>query len=58
MERLAAQIPRPRVNLVLYAVLAPNAKLRKSAIGYAPRAAASHLLPRPRPALKGKVGPS
>jgi hypothetical protein len=29
MERLAAQIPKPRINLVLYAgVLAPNAKLR------------------------------
>jgi hypothetical protein len=36
MERLAAQIPKPRINLVLYAgVLAPNAKLRASAVGYA-----------------------
>jgi hypothetical protein len=36
MERLAAQIPKPRINLVLYAgVLAPNAKLRKSAVRYA-----------------------
>ncbi|MEO7134900.1 MAG: transposase, partial [Vicinamibacterales bacterium] len=33
MERLAAQIPKPRINLVLYAgVLAPNAKLRKSVV--------------------------
>ena len=36
MERLAAQIPKPRVNLVLYAgVLAPNAKLRSEVVGYA-----------------------
>jgi hypothetical protein len=36
MERLAAQIPKPRINLVLYAgVLAPNAKLRKRVVGYA-----------------------
>lgn len=35
MERLAAQIPKPRVNLVLYAgVLAPNAKLRKRVVSY------------------------
>ncbi len=35
MERLAAQIPRPRANLVLYAgVLAPNAKLRKAVVLY------------------------
>lgn len=35
MERLAAQIPKPRVNLVLYAgVLAPNARLRSQVIGY------------------------
>jgi hypothetical protein len=35
MEKLAAQIPKPRVNLVLYAgVLAPNAKLRPEVIGY------------------------
>jgi hypothetical protein len=36
MERLAAQIPKPRINLVLYAgVLAPNAKLRKEVVRYA-----------------------
>jgi hypothetical protein len=36
MERLAAQIPKPRINLVLYAgVLAPNAKLRPEVVGYA-----------------------
>ena len=36
MERLAAQIPKPHVNLVLYAgVLAPNAKLRKHVVAYA-----------------------
>jgi hypothetical protein len=36
MERLAAQIPKPYVNLVLYAgVLAPNAKLRKHVVAYA-----------------------
>jgi DNA-directed RNA polymerase subunit RPC12/RpoP len=35
MERLAAQIPKPRINLVLYAgVLAPNAKLRAEVIQY------------------------
>jgi hypothetical protein len=33
MERLAAQIPKPRANLVLYAgVLAPNAKLRPEVV--------------------------
>jgi hypothetical protein len=36
MERLAAQIPKPRVNLVLYAgVLAPNAKLRAEVVRHA-----------------------
>jgi DNA-directed RNA polymerase subunit RPC12/RpoP len=36
MERLAAQIPKPRVNLVLYAgVLAPHAKLRADAVAHA-----------------------
>jgi hypothetical protein len=36
MERLAAQIPKPRVNLVLYAgVLAPHAKWRVQAVCYA-----------------------
>ncbi len=36
LERLAAQIPKPRVNLVLYAgVLAPHAKLRAEVVGYA-----------------------
>jgi hypothetical protein len=36
MERLAAQIPKPRINLVLYAgVLAPNAKFRREVIAYA-----------------------
>jgi len=36
MERLAAQIPKPRINLVLYAgVLAPNAKLRANAVAHA-----------------------
>jgi Putative transposase len=36
MERLAAQIPKPRINLVLYAgVLAPNAKLRPEVVRYA-----------------------
>ncbi len=35
MERLAAQIPKPRVNMVLYAgVLAPNAKLRAQVVRY------------------------
>jgi hypothetical protein len=35
MERLAAQIPKPRINLVLYAgVLAPHAKLRAEAIAH------------------------
>jgi hypothetical protein len=35
MERLAAQIPRPRINQVLYAgVLAPNAKLRSEVVCY------------------------
>jgi hypothetical protein len=36
MERLAAQIPKPRINLVLYAgVLAPNAKLRAEVVRHA-----------------------
>jgi Putative transposase len=36
MERLAAQIPKPRANLVLYAgVLAPNAKLRREVVALA-----------------------
>ena len=36
MERLAAQIPKPRINLVLYAgVLAPHAKLRSEVVRYA-----------------------
>ncbi len=36
MERLAAQIPKPRTNLVLYAgVLAPNAKLRAEVVRFA-----------------------
>ena len=36
MERLAAQIPKPRVNLVLYAgVLAPHAKRRAQAVAHA-----------------------
>lgn len=35
MEWLAAQIPKPRINLVLYAgVPAPHAKLRKRVVGY------------------------
>jgi hypothetical protein len=35
LERLTAQIPKARINLVLYAgVLAPNAKLRKQVVGY------------------------
>lgn len=35
MERLTAQIPKPRLNLVLYAgVLAPNAKLRKQVVSH------------------------
>jgi hypothetical protein len=35
MERLAAQIPKPRVNLVLYAgVLAPHARLRPRAVAH------------------------
>jgi hypothetical protein len=35
MERLAAQIPKPRINLVLYSgVLAPNAKLRSKVVAY------------------------
>lgn len=42
MERLAAQIPKPRVNQVLYAgVLAPNAKLRAKAVAYGRPAPAS-----------------
>lgn len=33
MERLAAQIPKPRANMVLYAgVLAPHAKLRAQVV--------------------------
>ena len=40
MERLAAQIPKPRINLVLYAgVLAPNAKLRAEVVRHARPAA-------------------
>jgi Putative transposase/Transposase zinc-binding domain len=36
MERLAAQIPKPRINQVLYAgVLAPHARLRAQAVTYA-----------------------
>jgi hypothetical protein len=36
MERLAAQIPKPRINLVLYAgVLAPNAKFRAEVVRHA-----------------------
>jgi hypothetical protein len=36
LERLAAQIPKPRKNLVLYAgVLAPHAKLRAEVVGFA-----------------------
>jgi hypothetical protein len=36
MERLAAQIPKPRVNLVLYSgVLAPNARLRAEVVRHA-----------------------
>jgi hypothetical protein len=35
MERLAAQIPKPRINLVLYSgVLAPNAKLRAQVVPF------------------------
>jgi hypothetical protein len=35
MERIAAQIPKPYINLVLYAgVLAPNAKLRKQVVAH------------------------
>jgi Putative transposase len=35
MERLAAQIPKPRINLVLYAgVLAPHAKRRADVVRY------------------------
>ncbi len=42
MERLAAQIPKPRINLVLYAgVLAPNAKLRSEVITHERPAALS-----------------
>jgi hypothetical protein len=42
MERLAAQVPKPRTNLVLYSgVLAPHAKRRADVVDYA----------RPRPAL-------
>jgi hypothetical protein len=40
MERFAAQIPKPRINLVLYAgVLAPNAKLRAEVVLHARPAA-------------------
>jgi hypothetical protein len=40
MERFAAQIPKPRINLVLYAgVLAPNAKLRAEVVRHARPAA-------------------
>ena len=36
MERLAAQIPKPRINLVLYAgVLAPHSKWRAQAVCFA-----------------------
>jgi hypothetical protein len=36
MERLAAQIPKPRINLVLYAgVLAPHSKWRAEAVCFA-----------------------
>jgi len=36
LQRLAAQIPKPRANLVLYAgVLAPNAKLRPEVVALA-----------------------
>jgi hypothetical protein len=36
MERLAAQVPKPRANLVLYAgVLAPNSKWRADVVGFA-----------------------
>jgi hypothetical protein len=35
LEKLAALIPRPRVNLLLYhGLLAPNAKLRKAVVAY------------------------
>jgi hypothetical protein len=52
MERLAAQIPKPRINLVLYAgVLAPHSKLRSEVVRYArpkppPELPATHPQPR------------
>jgi hypothetical protein len=59
IARLAAFVPRPRVNLVLYhGVFAPNAKLRRAVVSYrgegppAPRAvdaaAAQRATPPPR----------
>jgi hypothetical protein len=47
MKRLAAQLPKPRVNLVLYAgVLPPHSKLRTCAVVHDPRR--SHHRRRPR----------
>jgi DNA-directed RNA polymerase subunit RPC12/RpoP len=47
MERLAAQIPKPRANLVLYAgVLAPNAKSRPEVVALAAASAESAREPR------------
>jgi hypothetical protein len=58
MERLAAQIPKPRINLVLYSgVLTPNAAPKRSAMP-----GPSHILkPRPRRhrrVPKARPGPS
>jgi predicted nucleic acid-binding protein len=60
MERLAAQIPKPRINLVLYAgVLAPNAKLRPEVVRYArPTPPPEPATPRPRPAPSARHGRS
>lgn len=62
MERLAAQIPKPRTNLVLYAgVLAPNAKLRAEVVRFArpeslPDAPATETLTQAEPSAR--LGPS
>lgn len=60
MERLAAQIPKPRANLVLYAgILAPHAKHRALGVRYArPERPTPEEHPRPRPVPSARRGPT
>jgi len=56
LEKLAALIPRPRINLVLYhGVLAPHARWRRRAAAYEDSEVPQETPPRPSPARTASV---